>query len=274
VADATGFNASLRNKLGTIFNFETQIEPFDIVLTFRKYIKRPKNYVGSEFKVFFGKYHGISWINSELPDLIDLFAGIPKLSAHKNPKEIVRELESMILKNTDGPVDFTPIRANYGGIIPTRRCLDSFCGNGFLLMGDSACQVEPLNGSGIASGMLAGYLAAKTVNSIFEAGKEFTINNLWSYNYEWITNIGAQYASLDILRLFLLSITENDVSFLIKHKIITESELRKSMIGETIRVSLLELIRKLFYGFSRMGLLLELNYAIRDADKIKKIYLN
>ncbi len=274
VVDATGFHAVLRKKVNPPYNFESEIEPFDTFITFRKYIKRPDSYRKREYTVFFGKNNGISWINTELSDIIDLFAGVPKFPLHKNPKEIVKELEDSLEEELGVPIDRTPIRANYGGLIPTRRCLDNFCEQNFLVMGDAACQVEPINGSGVASGMLAGYLAAKTVNTLFESRSEFTKENLWGYNHEWIQHLGAQYASIDILRLFLLSRNESDYNFLITHKIITDDELRKSMLGEKIRVSLVALLGKLFRGITRLGLLLDLNRAIKDADKIKEIYLN
>ena len=274
VVDASGFKAVLRKKLSATYQFERELEPFDTILTFRKYIKRPSNYEKKEHRVFFGRCNGISWINTELPDMIDLFAGVPNFPNQKPPKELVEELEANLKEEVGEEIDLTPIRADYGWIIPTRRCLDNFCGKNFLVMGDAACQVEPINGCGIASGMLAGFLAAKQVNELFESGAELTKETLWPYNYEWIKRLGAQYASIDILRLFLLSRTESDYNFLITHKIITDDELRKSMLGEKIRVSLMELLRKLFHGITRLGLLLALNSAINDADRMKEIYLN
>lgn len=274
IVDASGIHAVLRKQLSSVYQFDHELEPFDTFITFRKYIKRPKDYEKKEYRVFFGKYNGVSWINTDLPDIIDLFAGIPNFPGYKNPKNIVEDLEGLLEKEIGKPLERSPVRANYGAAIPTRRCLDNFCAQNFLVLGDAACQVEPINGSGIASGMLAGFLAASQVNTLVKQGGDFSKENLWPYNYEWITRLGAQYASIDILRLFLLSRSESDYNFLITHKIITEDELRKSMLGEKIRVSLVELLRKLFHGVARIGLLLDLNTAIKDADKIKEIYLN
>jgi len=274
IVDATGISAILRKKLSAKYQFERELEPFDTFRTFRKYIKRPKNYDRREHKVYFGRHNGVSWINTELPDLIDLFAGVPNFPNQISPKQLVEQLEADLKEDFGEEIDLTPIRADYGGSIPTRRCLDNFCGRNFLVLGDAACQVEPINGCGIASGMLAGYLAAKKVNELYGSGAELTKETLWAYNYEWIKRLGAQYASIDILRLFLISRNESDCNFLITHKIITEDELTKSMLGEKIRVSLTELLRKLFHGITRLGLLLALNTAIKDADKMKEIYLN
>ena len=274
VVDATGHPAVLRKTLAEVFGFKKEIEKIDTFLTFRKYVKRPTSLQTKEHKIFFGKDHGISWINSEMDDLVDLFAGVPNFSGHKNPKDRVQELETQLKEECSSQIDLKPVRANYPGIIPTRRCLDSFCVNGFLLIGDSACQVEPLSGSGIASGMLAAYLAAKLVNNILQSGQKLTRANLWQYNHEWIQKIGAQHASIDIFRLFLLSRTERDFNFLIRNRIITENDFKKSLKGEKVKLGLFELLRRLWRGWTRLGLLIALRTAINDANKIKTAYFN
>ena len=274
IVDATGFSAVLRRNMPEFFGFEKDLEKIDTFLTFRKYIMRPASFAVKEHKIFFGRDHGISWIDSELDDIIDLFAGVPNFTGHKSPKEIVHDLETHLKEQYQSQIDLKPIRANYGGIIPTRRCLDKFCENGFLLIGDSACQVEPLSGSGIASGMLAGYLAAQIVNRLLQSKKELTKTNLWKYNHEWIQKIGAQYASIDVFRLFLLSRSESDFNFLIKKRIITEDDFTKSLAGEKIKLGFIELLRRLWRGWTRLGLLLSLRTAINDANLIKSIYLS
>jgi flavin-dependent dehydrogenase len=274
VIDATGFPAVLRQKILENFNTQLDLEKFDTFITFRKYIKHPETYKKREHEIFFGKYNGISWINTETGDLIDLFAGVPNFKDHADPKQIVNELEAIVQKEIGNQIDLAPIRANCYGVIPTRRCLDSFCENGFLLIGDSACQVEPITGSGIASSMVAGYLAAMTVNNLFDSKSALSKVNLWKYNADWIHQVGARYASIDVLRLFLYSRTENDFNFLIKHRIITQEDFRNSLSGEKIKIGLIQLLQKLWRGITRLGLLLALNTAINDANKIQDIYLN
>ncbi|HUX99206.1 MAG TPA: NAD(P)/FAD-dependent oxidoreductase [Candidatus Deferrimicrobium sp.] len=274
VVDATGFPAILRQKVIENFNMHLDLEKFDTFITFRKYIKQPETYEKREHEIFFGKYQGISWINTETGDLIDLFAGVPNFKDHVDPKQIVNELEAILQKEFGNQIDLAPIRANCYGVIPTRRCLDSFCENGFLLIGDSACQAEPLTGSGIASSMVAGYLAAMTVNNLFDSKRELSKVNLWKYNADWIHQVGARYASIDVLRLFLYSRTENDFNFLIKHRIITQEDFRNSLSGEKIKIGLIQLLQKLWRGITRLGLLLALNTAINNANKIQDIYLN
>jgi flavin-dependent dehydrogenase len=274
IVDATGFPALLRKGLTDLFNFKRDLEKVDTFITFRKYIKRPESFTAREHKIYFGRDRGISWINSEMDDLIDLFAGTPNLPSDKTPKAIIEELEVEVQEACHSEINLEPMRANYAGIIPTRRCLDSFCEDGFLLIGDSACQVEPLSGSGIASGMLAGYLAAEVVNRLLQSDTPLTKAKLWPYNYKWIRRIGAQYASIDVFRLFLLSRNESDYNFLIKHRIITEDDFTKSLAGEKLRLGFMDLLRRLLRGWTRLGLLLSLRTAINDANFIKTHYLN
>ncbi|MHA1279650.1 MAG: NAD(P)/FAD-dependent oxidoreductase [Candidatus Helarchaeota archaeon] len=270
--DATGFAASLRKNLSAIFDLTKDLEKVDTFLTFRKYIRRPIGFTARDHKIYFGRNRGISWINATMDEFIDLFAGVPLLFNEKSPRELVQHLEEEIQERTQSQINCEPIRANTTGIIPTRRCLDSFCENGFLMVGDSACQVEPLTGSGVASGMLAGYLAAKCVNKLLSSGQPMTKANLWQYPYDWIQQIGAQYASTDVFRLFLLSRDEKDYNFLIRRQIITERDFTKSLAGEKIQLSFIELLRRLWRGWTRLGLLLTLRTAINDANRIKTHY--
>ena len=275
VVDATGFSATLRKRLPPSFScYQGELKKPDIFLTFRRYIKRPHDLQLRQYRIFFGKYRAISWINTELESWIDFLATVPNFPDHKDPKEIVEELERTLMQETQLQLDLTPIRANYYSVIPMRRCLDSFCENNFLLLGDSACQVEPITGSGIASGMLAGYIAAQHVNRLFAERKPLSKENLWSYNYEWIKRIGAQFAALDVIRLFLLGLSEKDYNFLIRNRIITEDEFRKSLSGEKLRIGLMKMLQKVWRGWTRLGLLLDLNRAIQDSSKIKDNYLS
>ncbi|MDD1776813.1 MAG: NAD(P)/FAD-dependent oxidoreductase [Candidatus Helarchaeota archaeon] len=273
VVDTTGFSAVLRRKLPPTFScYQGDLKPPDTFLTFRKYIKRPQDLQLRQYRILFGKYRALSWINTELEAWIDFLATVPNFPGHKDPKAIVEELEQTLIQETRLRLDLTPIRANYYSVIPMRRCLDSFCENNFLLIGDAACQVEPITGSGIASGMIAGFIAAQHVNSLFAEHKPLSKENLWHYNYEWIKQVGAQFAALDVIRLFLLSLSEQDYNFLIRNRIITEEEFRKSLSGEKLRIGLVTMLQKVWRGWTRLGLLLDLNRAIQDSNKIKDIY--
>ena len=60
------------------------------------------------------------------------------------------------------------ILSSGGGVVPVRRPLWSCADNGFMLVGDAACQVNPLHGGGIDPSMRAGYHAA---NSAIQANE-------------------------------------------------------------------------------------------------------
>ena len=70
-----------------------------------------------------------------------------------------------------------------GGVIPIRRNLDNLVGNGFLLLGDSACQVIPTMGSGIQSSLIAPSIAGNVIiNALNE--KNYSKDFLWKYNFK------------------------------------------------------------------------------------------
>jgi flavin-dependent dehydrogenase len=88
--------------------------------------------------------------------------------------------------------------------VPTRRPLDCMTGNGFVVVGDSACQVNPIHGGGIGPSMMGGSIAGETIVEAIEKD-HVSREGLWRYNVEYMKVYGAKQAGLDIFRLFLLN---------------------------------------------------------------------
>lgn len=273
LVDATGYSAVLRMELVPKFSLLADLETANTFLGYKKYIKNSLNEDQRENKIYFGRHHGIQWINSFPEAYIELFTGVANFDGHPSPKNLIPELEAELRERFGDSLDLTTIRADCGAPIPTRRCLDSFCEDGFLLVGDSACQCEPTTGSGVASGMLAGEIAGKVVNSLFSEGLPFTKENLWPYAKEWIEKIGADYASLDLFRLYLLGLPTDDLNFIFNNKIIMETDLAQVLGGGNVKIGVISLIMRILRGLTRLNLLLDLNQAITDAQKAKNIYL-
>ncbi|MHA1313871.1 MAG: NAD(P)/FAD-dependent oxidoreductase [Candidatus Helarchaeota archaeon] len=274
LVDCTGFSAILRKKLAKDFGFLEQTPPEDTFVTKKKYIKNFMLESQREYKIYFGRHGGIQWISSLSDDYVELFAGVIANSSTFTPSQLITELEDELAERYGNRVDFTPTRAEGGAPIPTRRCVDKFCEDGFLLIGDSACQAEPITGSGVASGMLGAEIAADVVNDIFRKKKALTKKELWRYAKTWIDKIGGEYASTDLLRRFLLGLTEDDIDFIFGNRIMVETDLASVLRGEPVKIGFISLLTRLIRGIKRLDLLLQINQALSRSKTVKSLYLN
>jgi digeranylgeranylglycerophospholipid reductase len=146
-----------------------------------------------------------------------------------------------------------------GGVAPVRRPLWSCADNGIMIVGDAACQVNPLHGGGIDSSMRAGYYAANSAKDSIENG-DYSINRLWNYNYNIMTTFGAEFAALDLLRITLQNLSNEDLNFGLERDLLVGTEILEIASTGKIELSLLDLASKAIKGISKPKLLLDLNH--------------
>ena len=77
--------------------------------------------------------------------------------------------------------------------------LDRMVCDGFMTVGEAASMVNPVTGSGVASALLAGHLAARTASRALEDG-EATTRALWPYAVNYQRGRGAFLAGFDVIR--------------------------------------------------------------------------
>ena len=264
IVDATGIDAILRKQIPFESDFEKEIRREDTFILYREI--RETTTSRNERIVRFGHHKGVSWISFRQKGLVDILAGTFNLPNHDNPKSIVKEY----LEEYKEDIGDKIIRAGYGGIIPVRRCLDSFIANNFLLMGDSASQINPIDGSGVAASMYAGYYAAFSVVQAFKQNKPLDKKTLWNYNFTYKTKIGSDFAALDIIRLFLMGINdqEQDLNYLFKRGIIEARDIQRS----NEQKSTFSTLKKLLKGIDRISLLKNLRKTIRLSKEAAAVY--
>ena len=160
-----------------------------------------------------------------------------------------------------------------GGVVPVRRPLWSCADNGIMLIGDAACQVNPLHGGGIDSSMRAGFHAANSAVHALE-NNNYSINELWDYNYNVMSSFGAEFASLDLLRIVLQYLSNDDINFGLERDLLTGEEILEVSSTGGLNLSLINIAIKAFKGISRPNLLLDLNYLRIKMKEISNLYKN
>lgn len=274
VIDASGFYSPLRKTIKSSL-VEKNILKEDSILCYREIVEfSPK-----EQEVLEPEYISIVLDQEKAPGGYIWY--FPKnessvnigLGAFMYFKGKVKEFyQKNVFQNYIKTSKFTIISSG-GGVVPVRRPLWSCADNGIMFVGDSACQVNPLHGGGIDPSMRAGHFAANTAIEAIEKGK-YSINELWNYNYNVMTSFGAEFAALDLLRIVLQKLSNDDLNFGLERDLLTGQEILEISSKGGLNLSLINMAVKAFRGISRPNLLLDLNYLRIKMNEISRHYKN
>ncbi len=130
-----------------------------------------------------------------------------------------------------------------GGLIPVRRSLDVLVDHGFLLAGDAACMVIPAHGSGVASALIAGDLAASTVSRCLREG-DTSRSNLWEYAARYQRGRGALMAYFEVTRSLTADFSPEDMDKLIGY-VMTPGDVEAGLRAEPLGLDLKDALRRL-----------------------------
>jgi geranylgeranyl reductase family protein len=273
VVDASGFMAVLRKSLPPEIGIDLIVDSEDVEACYREIRKLKRTDFASEYcEIYLDQTMspcGYHWIFPEGENTINTGLGVAMVKGFPNPKN---QFYQKILPNSTFK-DSTIIKGG-SWYVPTRCPLDCMTGNGIVVVGDSACQVNPIHGGGIGPSMMGGNLAGKTIAEAIEKD-DVSREGLWRYNVDYMRVYGAKQAGLDIFRLFLLkSISNDDINYGMKYNVITEEDLFKVSIGEDLNLNITEKTRRAFRGLRKLTMLRQLRDAASLLKKMKAIYQN
>ncbi|MFQ6024932.1 MAG: NAD(P)/FAD-dependent oxidoreductase, partial [Nitrosopumilaceae archaeon] len=100
--------------------------------------------------------------------------------------------------------------------VSVRRQNDCMVANGYLVVGDSAWMPKPLDAGGIGPAIISATQIGKNVVEALEAG-DVTEKGLWQYNVDFINEYGYKTAGLEIFRRLLQTLTNDQISYGMKH---------------------------------------------------------
>jgi digeranylgeranylglycerophospholipid reductase len=130
-----------------------------------------------------------------------------------------------------------------GGLIPVRRSLDILVDHGFALAGDSACMVIPAHGSGVASSLIAGDLAARTICRCLREN-DTSRENLWEYAAAYQRGRGALMAYFDVTRGLTDNFGQEDMEKLVGF-VMTPGDVEAGLRAEPLGIDLKDALRRL-----------------------------
>ena len=273
VVDASGFSAVLRKKLPPEFGIDIDISKEDMVICYREIRELKKQVADPEYlELYFNQAiapGGYYWIFAEGGTKVNVGLGLTMSNKFPNPK---KQLYNHVLSK---PLfEGSSIVSGGGGHTPTRRPLDCMVGDGIVVVGDAACQVNPIHGGGMGPSMMGGTAAGNTIVEAIERG-DVSQGGLWPYNARYIQSYGAKQASLDVLRMSLLNwLSDDDLNYGMKYRLITEGDLLKASMGEDARLNITEAILRVFKGLGRLSFLRRLRNAVNLMKEVRALYLS
>lgn len=160
-----------------------------------------------------------------------------------------------------------------GGIVPTRRPMPTLVWRNVGVVGDAAYTVNPVHGGGRGSSMLAADIVAKYIANALEKGEvnEYT---LWGANIEYMKAYGSKQAGLDILRMFMQKLGNEDYEFIMEKKLVSGEAVYDIGTKGGLREEIVRSLRAMIALISKPSLLNKLRIVKNYMEHARKLYLD
>ena len=270
VVDASGVAGALRNKLPSNWWVSEKLGYKDTSIAYREIRVLNNEIEEPEYlRIYLSPLiapGGYWWFFPKGKSKVNVGLGIQGGMGYPNPAEQFRKyiLTRDVFKNSK-------LLHAGGGIVPTRRPLKTLVYSNFIVIGDAAFTANPVHGGGIGSSLISAWAAA---NASIDALSEgiITTETLWKTNKIYIMGYGAKQASLDLLRMVLQRLSEEELTLIIKRKMVSEDELLEISSTGDLKMSIANKIISALKFISKPSLLLKLKTLATLMDKVKKHY--
>jgi len=283
VVDASGAIPALRKKIRLKDScFESKIDKKDEAFSYREIRKLTKPIKDSETtKIFMSSKYadgGYYWYFPEKEDVMNVGIGVGR---HLDTASMKKNLLNLI---SDDPIfEGSKVIHSGGGMLPMRKHLDCLVANGFMCAGDSASQINPMSGGGIAQSMMGGYMCANVAADAIKNG-DVSERGLWQLNILYANRTGIEdkgynpcmfdggsQAASDLLKIFSQNQSDKSINFAMKN-FIESSMLVKISIGDTFTISFFKKIKTLAKSITNLPLLMKFNRIVYLMSSVKSLY--
>ena len=273
VVDASGATGVLRMQIPEDSPMERQIAPEDRMVAWRDIYETPDfTFETPDYLDIFWNQEetlgGYVWQFPQGKHRVNIGNGLMTIKGHRNPRDIQDDFVKKTWIDTYGEVK---VIDSSGGVAPIRRPIDTMVIDNFMLVGDAACQVNPIHGGGIGSSMLGGAHAGIVASEALERN-DTSMESLWDYNPRYHKSYGMKQAALDVFRWFLLNITNDDIDFAFKKQVIKASDLLDTSMTGEVKFGAGEKFKRLVAGFGKIPLLLRVSKVAGLMNDIRRVY--
>lgn len=276
VVDATGSSGVLRRRLPREWPVNEVLKPVDMNVAYRRIVKLGTEIEDPSYiRIYVNQKiapGGYWWLFPKSTYVANIGLGVQGGRGHPHPKKIYDE----ILMRRGDVGSQQEVYADAGAAVPTRRPANTLVWDNFIGIGDNGFTVNPVHGGGMGYAMNAAYHAAKAIVEAFEANNFTRHGPLWKTNIGYMRGIGAKQASLDIFRIYLQELRDEEIEWGLKNGIMrAEDAYDTSVTGELkANFSILDKAKILIKLLGRPTMLQELITVARYMKKAKELYLN
>ena len=270
VIDASGFLSAIRPHLPPESKIPPDIAPEDYCVGYREIRELGEEldepdvchiYLSTELAP-----GGYAWVFPAGEKKANVGLGVQAVEGHPNPKKLLYE------RVLAWPIfEGSAILEAGGWFIPTRRPLSNMVWNGLIIVGDAACQANPLHGGGIGHSMFGGALAGEVASDAVEKG-DTSLEALWAYNVRFMRETGARNAELDVFRIFLQKLSNDELEFGMRKKLVSEEDLMALSGGESFSMSFWDKLSRALRGMRRPGFLRRLSKVAKLMEEVREHY--
>ncbi len=274
IVDATGTSSVIRRRLPRDWPVNEKLDPKDTNIAYRRIVDLDHEIEDYQYIRIYVNMSiapgGYWWFFPEGPTSVNVGLGVQGGMGYPNPKKIFeeklakrRELQGVIR-----------VKADAGAMVPTRRPANTLVWDNFIGIGDNGFTVNPIHGGGMGYAFAAAKYASEAIVEAFEANDFTRYGPLWKTNLKYMSGIGAKQAALDIFRLFLQRLTDEEIEWGLKTGIVGAEDAYTISSDGTLRANLglLDKARMLMRLLGRPSMLLKLRLVGDYMNRIKELY--
>lgn len=271
VVDASGVVGIVRNSLPKNWHISESLPREDYCVTYREIVLGDIHGVDDNYAYIYINPQvapgGYWWLFPKGDGIYNIGLGVQWGSCCVNPKT---NFEKYVKNRFKGSIH--KVLHSGGGIVPTRRPIPCMVWNGVVAIGDAAATANPIHGGGIGSAMISAKIASKVMVEALTKN-DTSMHSLWHYHILYHKAYGAKQASLDILRIFIQHLSNEDFNFIFKSNLIDGRDVYgigyKGELSETI-ISRLRMLLPLVF---KPTLLAKLYKVKQYMEKAYQLYL-
>ena len=265
VIDAAGMNSPVRTQLPESLGIVRQFRRDQYFTVLRAFFSHTgKAPLGGPWSVYFfplGR-QCVTWIGEE-EGYTDLLCG----SFGDTDRAYAEAVRQSVLERHPTMGDEI-LRGGQVVKIPVRRPLGRMVADGYAAVGDAAAMTVPLVGSGICNAIRAGRLLAET--ALAPGNKNCTAAQLWPYQVEYMRQIGAVHASLDVLKSFVLSLRPEQINCIFERRLLESPEMTNARVGREVSLTLPQMAVRGLRGAGHLPLLLRMAGTLSASRRLKR----
>ncbi|MEM4718339.1 MAG: NAD(P)/FAD-dependent oxidoreductase [Desulfurococcaceae archaeon] len=269
--DASGYKPAIRSRLPETWPISERPYTTDYNLAYREVIEVSKEIMKDEDKDYALIYIDVNiapggywWLfpKNKTGDIINVGLGVINNGVNNPRLNYERYLRPLF----KGKIIHTG-----GGIVPTRRPLPTLVWRNVIVVGDAAYTVNPVHGGGIGSSMLSAAIASRYLSKALEMGF-VNENTLWEVNIEFMNKYGAKQAGLDILRMYMQKLSNEDYEWIMEKKSIDGRSVYDLGVQGNLAERVAHEISSLIKLLGRPTLLNELRFVRSYMSKARELY--